>query len=69
MFSPFSVNQTFAIAPDRPNWLAYFLYTIGTFHVILSMWMVVEYYAVNWPHFYLHGWRVALVPTFLQHAV
>ena len=59
-------NQTFAIVPEWPKWLAYSLYTIGSVHLILSLWMVAEYYAVNWAHFNFHGWRAALVPRFVQ---
>ncbi len=66
---PRSDNQTLAIQPDRPDWLADFLYAFGAIHLILSLWMVIEYYAVNWPHFSPHGWANALIPTFVQNAV
>ena len=48
-------NASGAIQPD---FLGYWrdayrpvLYTFGTFHLILSIWMVLEYFIINWPNF------------------
>ena len=29
------------------------LYTFGSIHLILSIWMVLEYFIINWPNFRL----------------
>ena len=29
------------------------LYAFGSVHLVLSIWMALEYFVVNWPHFKL----------------
>ena len=50
-------NASGAIQPD---FLGYWrgayrpvLYTFGIFHLILSIWMVLEYFIITWPNFRL----------------
>ena len=44
----------------HPHFLSYWrgayrpvLYTFGSIHLILSIWMVLEYFVINWPNFRL----------------
>jgi hypothetical protein len=57
-------NRTFtffnASGAIQPDFLDYWrgayrpvLYTFGTFHLILSIWMALEYFIINWPNFRL----------------
>ena len=32
------------------SWLRYPIYILGSFHLFLSLWMVVEYFLINFPH-------------------
>ncbi len=43
-----------AIRPDTDNWFDdVVVYLLGTIHLVLSLWMLVEYFVVNWPNFVL----------------
>lgn len=43
-----------AIRPDVDDWFGnVLLYILGTFHLVLSLWMLVEYFVVNWSNFVL----------------
>ena len=47
-------NASGAIKPDADDWFEdNVLYIFGTFHLILSLWMLVEYFVVNKPNFVL----------------
>ncbi len=42
------------IRPDLDDWIGKFaLFILGPIHLVLSLWMLVEYFAVNWPNFVL----------------
>ena len=34
--------------PDAPSWYRPVLYTLGSIHLILAMWMILQYYAKHW---------------------
>ena len=47
-------NAAGAIKPDADDWFEdNVLYIFGTFHLIFSLWMLVEYFVVNKPNFVL----------------
>lgn len=58
-----SLIYTFANASGaiKPAFIRYWgdgayqpvLYTFGSIHLILSIWMVLEYFIINWPNFRL----------------
>ena len=61
-------NSSGAIQPD---FLAYWgnayrpvLYTFGSIHLILSIWMVLEYFIINWPNFRLPSLYYNLVARY-----
>ncbi|XP_019849736.1 PREDICTED: inositol 1,4,5-trisphosphate receptor type 1-like isoform X1 [Amphimedon queenslandica] len=40
--------------PMVPEWfIPYMLFILGGFHLILSLWVFIEYFIINWPHFSL----------------
>lgn len=42
-----------AIKPDVQLYFRrYLLFILGSFHLLLSLWMVVEYFVVNYPNFH-----------------
>ena len=52
----------------QPEFLSYWqgayrpvLYTFGSVHLILSIWMVLEYFIVKWPNFRLPSLYYTLV--------
>ena len=41
-------------SPDIPKWYSqYFIYIFGTFHFILSVWMLIEYFVREKPNILL----------------
>ena len=57
-----AVRQVFLI-PNAPSWFSnYLIYILGFFHVILSLWMVAEYYVREAPNLCL---RIPLMSKFL----
>jgi inositol 1,4,5-triphosphate receptor type 1 len=49
--------------PDVQNYFrSFLLFVLGGFHLLLALWMVAEYFVVNYPHFFL------LVPSFISKA-
>ncbi|XP_019861438.1 PREDICTED: uncharacterized protein LOC100634093 isoform X2 [Amphimedon queenslandica] len=46
--------------PDFPLWFTIVFYVLGAGHLLLALWIVVEYFIINWPHFKL--------PTFAYNA-
>jgi hypothetical protein len=61
-------NSSGAIQPD---FLAYWgsayrpvLYTFGSIHLILSIWMLLEYFIINWPNFRLPSIYYSLVARY-----
>ena len=63
-----SANDTAAVRqvvliPNAPFWFSnYLIYILGFFHVILSLWMVAEYYVREAPNLCL---RIPLMSKFL----
>ncbi len=42
------------IRPDVDDWFEkYLLYILGAFHLVLTLWMLVEYFVINLPNFVL----------------
>ena len=55
---PHSENVTFEQAagtyfPEVDNWFTIVLYIFGAFHLFFSLWMLVEYFLINWKNFVL----------------
>ena len=57
-----------ASGPIQPNFLGYWgnayrpvLYVFGVGHLILSIWMVLEYFILNWPNFRLPSLYYSIV--------
>ncbi len=44
-------NRTIPAVPTIRNEFQITLYALGSLHIFLSLWMVLEYFIVNWPHF------------------
>ena len=60
MIDPFvySENATFSdiagpISPSSYRWFFYVLYVLGSIHLFFSLWMVAEYFLLNWHNFVL----------------
>ena len=51
-FSPFR--------PVFPHWFIAVFFVLGAIHLFLSLWIVVEYFVINWPHFRLPGFCYTL---------
>ena len=52
------MNVTFdetvgAFIPAFPSWLPVVLYVFGAFHLFFSLWMLIEYFLINWRNFVL----------------
>ena len=66
-----SKNNTLVIVPDTVLWFTaeraegIIFYGLATSHIFLSVWMVAEYFGVNWPHFVVRGLLGAIVPRFI----
>lgn len=43
-------SVTIITFPHTPLWYYYVLFILGPFHLILSLWMVAEFYVRQWPH-------------------
>ena len=58
----------------RPDFLQYWgdgayppvLYTFGSIHLILSIWMVLEYFIVNWPNFRLPSFFYSVLTWYVH---
>lgn len=57
----------------QPSFLRYWgeayrpvLYVFGTVHLIMSIWMVLEYFIVNWPNFRLPSLFYSIVTKYVH---
>ena len=69
---PHSVNVTFeesigAFVPAFPDWFRIVLFLFGAIHLFFSLWMLIEYFLINWknfrlPHFFYYplAWYVCV---------
>ena len=53
-----SMNVTFdesigAFIPGFPGWFTVVLFLFGAFHLFFSLWMLIEYFLINWRNFVL----------------
>ena len=49
-----SSNRAFPESPHHDSWYLIVLRLFGAVHILLAMWMVVEYFLNNFPHFRIH---------------
>ena len=53
IFCTYSDEHRIPTKPELGGWFMPTLVTLGTIHLLLALWMVVEYFLTNLPHFKL----------------
>ncbi|XP_019851941.1 PREDICTED: inositol 1,4,5-trisphosphate receptor type 3-like [Amphimedon queenslandica] len=65
---PHAVGNNTPFRPDFPRWFHPLFFVLGAIHLFLSLWIVVEYFVINWPHFRLPSFCYTLRAK-LEYAV